>query len=182
LDDRTYPETVLTAPLAGCHLVAKYDLIVATKDARLLIYDWKTARQPTKRQYLEKRLQTRLYPYLLARAGAHLNQGQPVSPQQVEMVYWFAAGEGAVERFPYSAAAYQADQSYLTNLIETIQGLGESEFPMTSDERRCAYCVYRSLCERGERAGDLEAFEAEATLDSPAGFDIDFEQVAEIEF
>ena len=43
------------------------------------------------------------------------------------------------------------------------------------------YCSYRSYCNRGERAGLMD--EAEAEMDAAAAeFNIDFEQIAEIEF
>ena len=147
----------------------------------MLIYDWKTSRQRSKRSVLEKRLQTRLYPYLLVRAGAFLNAGVSIQPEQVEMVYWFAEHPDQPERFAYSSAAYQADEAYLTSLIETVMRLEEADFTLTDDERLCAYCVYRSLCNRGVVAGDLAALDAEDD-DSLPTIDIDFEQIAEIDY
>ena len=177
-----YPEISLTAPLDGYRLIGKYDLIAVHPQGRLCIYDWKTSRQRSKRQTLEKRLQTRLYPYLLTRAGAFLNAGAPIQPEQVEMVYWFAEHPQQPERFVYSSAAYQADEAYLTSLIETVQRLDETDFTLTDNERLCAYCVYRSLCNRGVAAGDLAAFDAESDHDAPPSIDLDFEQIAEIDY
>jgi hypothetical protein len=176
-----YPEISLTASLVGTRLVGKYDLVAMHPQGRLRIYDWKTSRQRSKRQTLEKRLQTRLYPYLLTRAGAFLNAGSPIQPEQVEMVYWFAEHPQEPERFAYSSAAYQADEAYLTSLIETVRRLEEAEFRLTDDIRQCAYCVYRSLCNRGVAAGDLAAFDAEGNDTLPA-INLDFEQIAEISY
>ena len=142
-----YPEISLTAPLGDTRLVGKYDLVAAHPGERMLIYDWKTSRQRSK-LLLEKRLQTRLYPYLLVAPGAFLNAGVSIQPEQVEMVYWFAEHPVQPERFAYSSAAYQADEVYLTSLIETVMRLDEADFTLTDDERLCAYCVYRSLCNR----------------------------------
>jgi hypothetical protein len=177
-----YPEISLTAPLGGTRLVGKYDVVAVHPQGRLCIYDWKTSRQRSKRQTLEKRLQTRLYPYLLTRAGAFLNAGVPIQPEQVEMVYWFAEHPDSPERFAYSSAAYQADEAYLTSLIETIRRLEEADFRLTDDVRQCAYCVYRSLCNRGIAAGDLAAFDAEGDDDALTSIDLDFEQIAEIDY
>jgi hypothetical protein len=177
-----HPEISLTAPLAGYRLVAKYDLVVLTGQGQALIFDWKTARRRPPRDRLAARLQTRLYPYLLVRAGAHLNQGAALQPEQVEMLYWFANFPDQPERFPYSAASFQADEAYLSSLIETIQRLPDSEFHLTDDERRCAYCVYRSLCDRGVRAGPLAAQEDELPPGELPLPDIDFEQIAEIAY
>jgi hypothetical protein len=176
----SYPEISLTAGLGGFRLEAKYDLVVVLPNGRAVIYDWKTNRKRPERRWLASRLQTRLYPYLLRRAGATLNQGREIQPEAIEMVYWFAAYPGQPERFSYGDTAYKDDEAFLLELVGTIQRLGEGEFPLTSDLRRCAYCVYRSLCERGVRAGDLA--ESEAGLDEETPLEVDFEQIGEIEF
>jgi CRISPR/Cas system-associated exonuclease Cas4 (RecB family) len=176
---KLYPETSLSASMAERRLMAKYDLLAATQD-RLLIYDWKTGRAKPSRRWLEKRLQTRVYPYLLSRAGHQLNEDQPVPADRIEMVYWFANHPDQIIRIPYSSAAYRADEAYLTDMVETIQRLEESEFHLTADEKRCAYCIYRSLCDRGVSAGSLSDLWDEA--DDEVGFSLDFEQIAEIEF
>ena len=172
-------ETTLSAPLGDCRLVAKYDLIVFTRGPRALIYDWKTARKRPRRERLAERLQTRVYPYLLVQAGAALNGGEPFEPEQVEMVYWFAEFPDQPERFPYSQAAFNTDQAYLGELVDTIQGM--SQFPLTSDEKRCAFCTNRSLCERGVRAGGMEAME-EAEPGEELELSLDFDQIQEIKF
>ena len=181
---RFYPEVFLSASLAGYQLEAKYDLVVILPEGHARIYDWKTGprsgRKRQSRRWLAARLQTRLYPYLLVRAGAPLNQGRGVPPDSVEMVYWFAGRPGEIERFTYNLQAHQEDEAYLVDLIETIQRLEDGEFPLTSDVRRCAYCVYRSLCERGTRAADLA--DAEFDFGESDDLEVDFEQIGEIEF
>jgi len=180
-----HPEIVLSAPLGDYRLVAKYDLVTVDPSAMLragpgrqaVILDWKTSRRRPNRKYLAERLQTKVYPYLLVLAGDHLNGGQPLAPEQVEMVYWFADFPEDPARFPYSSAQYEADEAYLTSLVGQI---GSPPYPRTTDERNCRYCRYRSLCQRGVEAGPLDEMEDELTQD----FDIslDFEQIAEIEY
>jgi CRISPR/Cas system-associated exonuclease Cas4 (RecB family) len=183
-----FSETSLSAPLGNFRLLAKYDLIAIAPDGSARILDWKTSRKRPRRPWLAARLQTRLYPYLLVRAGAQLNGGKALLPEAVEMLYWFADFPEQPERFPYSQKTYQEDERYLLGLIETLQRLGEQDFPLTSDEKRCAFCVYRSLCNRGVRAGDLEkaSLTDEASLTSERGdgslSDLDFEQIAEIAY
>lgn len=181
-DGARFPEVSLAAALGGYRLLAKYDLVIVSPGERALVVDWKTSRKRPRRAWLAARLQTRLYPYLLVRAGAQLNQGQPLPPEAVEMVYWFADFPEKPERFPYSQQAYQEDERYILGLIETLQRLGDADFPLTEDEKRCAFCVYRSLCERGVRAGALDSLSltGEAGDDFPPN--LDFEQIAEIEF
>jgi len=202
-----------TGPSTG-RLVARYDLVAVGPSAmlragpsamlragpsamlragagrRAVIVDWKTSRKRTQRKWLAGRLQTRVYSYLLVRAGSHLNAGQPFEPGQVEMVYWFANFPADPERFSYDAAQFRADEVYLTSLIEEIKGLAlsspkglrDDDFPLTTQKRRCRYCPYRSLCRRGVRAGAFDEVEDEP--DSGYDFDIslDFEQIAEIEY
>jgi hypothetical protein len=175
---RRYPEITLSAPLGAYRLLAKLDLLAVTAQGRALILDWKTARKRPRRQWLADRLQTRIYPFMLVQAGATLNGEVPFLPEQVEMVYWFADFPDQPERFPYTASAYQADQDYLAEMVATVQRLAENEFALTSDIRHCAYCVYRSLCDRGDKAASLDGFDA---LDEAAPL-LDFDQISEIEY
>ncbi len=142
-------EVVLSAPLAGYRLVARLDLLVV-EGPRAVIVDWKTAPRRPSRRWLAERLQSRVYPYLLVRAGADWNDGQPFLPEQVEMVYWFADFPTDPQRFPYDAARYAADGAWLTALIEEIASLGDEDYPPTVQERQCGHCVYRSLCSDAE--------------------------------
>ncbi len=178
---KLHPEMSLSAPLAGSRILAKYDLVAVSSQGTLSIYDWKTARVRPRREWLETRLQTRVYPYLLKQAGAHLNSGKPIQPEQIEMIYWFSEYPEQSERFAYSPAAFQADEKYLTALVETIQRLQEEEFYLTSDEKRCGFCTYRSLCNRGVTASSFEDQEL-LTQDQFQEVLVDFEQIAEIEF
>lgn len=179
---RGYPEISLSATLAGFRLEAKFDLVLLLPDGGTRIYDWKTSRRRPERRWLANRLQTRLYPYLLTRAGAVLNGGEDLMPEKVEMIYWFADHPGQPERIAYSAQAFRDDEAYLTDLVATIQRLGDDDFPLTTDLRRCAFCSYRSLCDRGARAGDLDEMQGEADITDEMALNLDFEQIGEIEF
>ena len=185
-----YPEIVLSAPVYGhrsnYRLVAKYDLFAVDAGRRAAIVDWKTSHKRPQRKWLAARLQTRVYLYLLVRAGSHLNAGLPLEPEQVEMIYWFANFPQAPEHFAYDTAQYEADEVYLTLLIEEIEqqveNLAGKDLPLTTQERRCRYCAYRSLCQRGIRAGAFEEAEEELELDNDFDIVLDFEQIAEIEY
>jgi CRISPR/Cas system-associated exonuclease Cas4 (RecB family) len=175
---RFYPEITLAAPLGAYRLLAKLDLLAVTPQGRALILDWKTSRKRPRRRWLADRLQTRVYPYLLIQAGAFLNKEASFLPEQVEMVYWFADFPDQPERFPYTASAYKSDQDYLAETVATIQRLAQDDFSLTTDVRRCEFCVYRSLCERGIGAGSLDEFDA---LDEETPR-LDFDQTLEIEY
>jgi hypothetical protein len=84
-DKQIIPEVGLSMPLAGHRLVAQFDAIVIGSDCfknqkepqaiasedkpSLLIVDWKTYRQRPSRDWLGRRLQTRVYPPVLIEAG-----------------------------------------------------------------------------------------------------------------
>ena len=172
-----YPELTLSAPLGNFRLLAKYDLI-AVRDGKATIYDWKTYRKRPRNEWLSARMQTRVYRALLAKAGAHLNNGQPFEPEQIEMIYWFADFPNDPAKFSYTSAQYQRDWDTFTKLVEEITSA--SSFPLTEDRQKCAYCTYRSYCERGIRAGDGE--QAEAEMEAEELFDVNFEQIGEIAF
>jgi hypothetical protein len=175
-----YPEATLSMPLMGYRLVAKYDLILVVPEGRATIYDWKTSRKRPKRTWLLERLQTRVYPYLLAQAGAHLNQGKPFAPEQIEMIYWFAEAPNEPEIIRYSVDLFAKDEAYLKSLITQINGLSPEAFTLTPNNERCRFCTYRSLCDRGAEAGNLDELDTE--LEPVAEAEFDFDQIAEIAF
>jgi CRISPR/Cas system-associated exonuclease Cas4 (RecB family) len=179
LPSSRHPEVILSAPLEGYRVVARYDLVAVDAGRRAAIVDWKTSRKRPKHQDLAGRLQTRVYPYLLVRAGVYLNGGQSFAPEQIEMIYWFADYPDDPARFVYDAAQYEADEAYLTTLVHEIERA--EEFPLTTQERHCKYCSYRSLCRRGVEAGPLDRVEDELSLDD-LGVVLNFEQIAEIEY
>jgi len=178
-----YSEVTLSAPLGKYRLLAKYDLI-AVNNGKATIYDWKTYRKRPRNEWLSARMQTRVYRAMLARAGAHLNKGQPFEPEQIEMIYWFADFPDDPARFEYTSAQYQRDWDLLVKLSDEI-ALREAQdnaasFPQTDDRQKCAFCTYRSYCERGVHAGAWD--EVEAEMEAEEFFDVNFEQIGEIAF
>ncbi len=188
LPGQHFPEVTLSAPLGESgerRLVAKYDLVVLTGDGRSVIFDWKTARHRAPRRWLAERLQTRVYPHLLLQAGFDLNHGQPLAADRIEMIYWFAGFPDRPERFVYSSAQATEDEGYLHSLVEQIALLagGEGVWPLTPDETQCRFCVYRSLCNRGTVAGSTDdADYRDFEPDMDATVELDFEQIAEVEY
>lgn len=181
-----YPELTLSVPLGEHRLVAKFDLVAIEPGRKAVIVDWKTSRRRSSTSFLAARLQTRVYRYVLVRAGAHLNDGAPIAPEQVRMVYWFAVDSEHPETLLYDSRQRDADGRYLAGLTSNIAASGDDGFPKTDDLRHCHFCPYRSLCDRGVEAGQLSE-EGAADVDEPQPeFDweqgLDFEQIAEIAF
>lgn len=172
-----YPELTLSAPLGQHRLLAKYDLVAVQPAKKALIFDWKTYHKRPRDEWMAARLQTRVYRALLIQAGAHLNKQTPFQPEQVEMIYWYADFPAEPARFPYTTAQYKRDWDALNRLAAEIAA--RREFPLTANEEKCAYCPYRSYCNRGTQAGQLDEMDVETEFESIA---VNFEQIQEIEF
>ena len=179
---RRLPEMTLLLPFAGYALEAKPDLLVVSPEGKATIFDWKTAARLPRREWLEHRMQTRVYRYVLLQAGQGLNGGKAFAPEDIDFVYWYAGFPDQPFRLDYSAALAAEDESVLREIIEEIAGRVPDDFPKTPDIRRCRFCAYRSYCDRGEGAGDIEEMEEVPTAPEPSRVDLDFDQIAEIEF
>jgi RecB family exonuclease len=161
--------TISQSPPLSFRLAAKYDLIAAEPDGRVVIVDWKTAQRRSDPASLRQRWQTIIYPYVLVEASAGLPWG-PVRPEQVEMRYWFTAAPAQPITFRYDAAQHGANQRRLMRLLtEILTGEREADFPKVPDtpinrRRLCAFCIYRSRCNRGDTAGDLEELDDAETF------------------
>jgi CRISPR/Cas system-associated exonuclease Cas4 (RecB family) len=171
---KLYPELTLSAPIGKHRLVAKYDL-VAIGAEKALIFDWKTYHKRPKDEWMSIRLQTKVYRALLVAAGAHLNGGKVFEPEQIEMSYWYADFPSEPSVFPYTTKQHKRDWASLFGLVSEIDA--KQSFPMTDDEKKCAYCPYRSYCNRGVAAGQLDELETELSV-----LDVTLEQIQEIEF
>ncbi len=158
-------EVAFSIPLGAYRLVAHCDLIAVEADRadqtdRVVIVDWKTEhRRPTHEQLLT-RLQTRVYRYIVTEA-----QARP--PGTVSMIYWFAEYPDQPEVLLYDARQHADDQRYLTELIAEIdrRAMQPGEWDKTPNERKCAYCTYRSLCNRGVVAGAINPDEEDLETD-----------------
>ncbi len=177
-----YEEITLSVALDGYRLIAKYDLLIIQPKGELIILDWKTSQNHPKRKWLADRLQTHVYPYVLTGALSGLIGGNPVDPNQIEMIYWFTSQPDQPERFSYNKLNYQEEAGYLNNLVSTINQKSDPIFPLTPDVRRCLFCTYRSLCDRGVKPGDLRSLEDYSESESAEEVTLDFDQIGEIEF
>lgn len=179
---RLYPEMMLSVPLRGCRLMARFDLLAVQPDGRFLIIDWKTSLHKPERDTLAQRMQTRVYPFVLALAGAAFNTGQPIDPAAIEMIYWYPASPDQPEHFQYNAKLRQRDEEFLSSLIEQVKHAAQTAaFPLVEDTKACTYCVYRSFCDRGQKGGPVAEL-AEETVGELDLSSLDWDQIAEIQF
>lgn len=179
-ESQLYPEVTLSTPLRGYRLIARFDLLVAQPDGTFLIFDWKTAQRKPPRNTMANWLQTRVYPYVLAMAGADFNNGQSIDPLAIQMIYWYSAKPDQPEQFVYNRQLWQQDEQFLSNLIEQVKQASQTNtFPLVEDKKACRYCVYRSFCHRGAKAGSVTAL-AEESIEVSDVLAFDWDQSAEI--
>jgi hypothetical protein len=177
-----YEELTLSIPLNEFRLIAKYDLLIIHPDGRCTIVDWKTSQNLPRRRWLADRLQTHVYPYILTNAGSSLSMDRAVDPEAIEMIYWFTNYPEQPARFQCSTSNAKEDERYLSDLITMIGQKNELIFPLTLDVKRCLFCTYRSLCNRGVKAGGLERFEEWLETEDSREINLNFDQIGEIEF
>lgn len=182
LAGQRWVEMTLSTNLGGQRVVAKYDLILSEENGELTIFDWKTSQKASQKRQLLERIQTRLYRLVLVQAGSAIFKGIELRPEQIKMNYWFATHPQSPVSLPYSQAAYEKDQVDLTALIEKICASEASDFIRTNELAKCRFCVYRSHCDRGIEAGDLDEFDDLAQELDGMGAVMDFEDLPEIEF
>lgn len=178
---KRYAEHILFTPFAGFRLIARYDLIAVEPGKRLVIVEWKTSFPKKDPSFIKKRIQTRLYLLLLVEAGHVLNQAD-VYPDQVEMIYWFADRPEKMIHIQYSEKAYREDHEYITRLISDIASRKPGQFELTPNTKNCTFCNYRSLCNRGKYAGNLNDLEEEPNQEFEDTIQIDFDQIGAIPF
>ncbi len=176
----TFPELTLITKLNGHRLIVKYDLVIVEKD-QLTIYDWKTTQRLPKPASLNTRIQSRIYPFVLAREASAINNGS-LQPGQIKMVYWQAQFPGQTHTIAYNQDMFGADLAYLSHLVDEIVQLPIEGFTKTPHLTFCKYCNYRSFCDKGISAGLLSELDRDLEDLDLSAFNIDLDQVEEISF
>ena len=181
-DHQRYSEIVLTSPFLGHELVAKYDLVVQTPEGKFIIYDWKTAAKKPSRTILSQRFQTILYPLLFVKAGKSLFNSYSSDPGDISMHYWYAMSSDPEEIFPYSYEIHTNNVKEITKIVTEIDDLitGGTPFPLTEDQSHCQKCVYRSLCERGNRSASFDQY-TDIENEDLSNQHFDFDSITELE-
>ena len=166
------PELPLVVPLGDYRLYARYDLLAYERESAIIV-DWKTLETRPRERTLQQRLQTRVYLYCLAAAAEVVAPKSDLTPEALQMIYWFtnfAEDPGVVT---YGSGQFQRDGERLRDLAHEIATQPREAFEPTPDLRRCSYCLYRTLCER-ESVPDSSD---ETWLDEEIDFTIDWDDV-----
>lgn len=165
-------EKTISIPFLDYRLLAKYDLLIKNGEGTYTIFDWKTSTSLPSRHVLAKRLQTIIYPLVLQKSIIHVEGQLPVT---IEMIYWYPAQPSETIRFQFSSEQQYQGEVLLTRMTEEIIQNDEDWFLRTADQKKCYYCRYRSLCDRGIGAGTLDPG-TENFFDENV-FDLDFDSI-----
>jgi hypothetical protein len=142
---RILSELPLWTVIQGMKLTARLDrLLIAA--GKFHIVDWKTQRHRPCHDQLVQSWQTRLYPLLLCLAGAHLNQGQAISPESIRFTVWYVQHADQPYRLVYSRDRFEQDLQALTDQLLQLQTLQQQHFPMTPQVQTCSHCLFRTRC------------------------------------
>ena len=182
LTGQQFVEMILTTTLDEQRLLAKYDLILRKNERHWIIFDWKTSQNLPRKDWLMDRMQTRLYPWVLTQMINALGNHEASEPDQITMKYWFATHPESPVELRYNHEMYNADTAFFRKIINEILSKDETEFTRTLDSKKCHFCVYRSHCDRGIKAGELAAYEDFSLENEAMRFDMDFDQISEIQF
>lgn len=172
LPGEKFAEKLISIPLADHRLVAKYDLLVRQIDGTYTIYDWKTSLRPPSYTILINRLQSIIYPFVL-QTDISFRVVPADLPVDIEMIYWFPAHPAEPVQFTYSVNQLDNDREYLLGMVDEISSGSAELFEKTTEVKKCAFCRYRSLCDRGISAGNLS--DTDGLADVETVFDLDFD-------
>jgi len=181
LPEERHPEVRIRSNFAGWPVVGNYDLLAVNPGQEVVIVDWKTSRRLPRREQMQVRLQTRIYPALLVQSDSGLNHEEAIEPEMIRMRYWFPEFPDQPIDFKYDQDRFQQDVEMINELITRVAAMEEAGLIKTEQLERCRFCLYRSLCDRGEAAGPVDSLlEDPLEVDGAWEDSFDFEQVAEV--
>lgn len=139
------PECTYQASIEKAGIAAKYDLLQISKES-YTIFDWKTSSRVPHHSELIKKMQTRVYPYVLYH---YLISTSDIKHPVIQMVYWEVNDPGNPFVINYSHEKWIEDNKYLNDLMKRIKSMATEEYQKTTDLRQCQFCLYRSHCRIG---------------------------------
>jgi len=175
-----FTEFPLTAQLGEDKLTAIYDLIYLNENEELIIVDWKTSKYLPKKNTLALKVQSILYPFILNEISTEFLPGSNYSPEKISMRYWYPSSPTENFVFQYGQETHEINRVFLASTISEMRGKKAGEFILTKDEKKCGFCPYRSLCNRGISASNF--IESESYGIDERNLSPDFDQLPEIHF
>ena len=146
-DETAYPELSVNASLESFLVSGKFDLLLLDGE-KILIFDWKTSKRPPQSEWLRKRVQTQLYPLLARSLHQSRFPGAPIP--KIRFTYWEASFPEQSIQFDFEPSDLQRSQGFIIQLASEITSKPLDSFDKTLHTERCAYCLFRTYCQRPE--------------------------------
>jgi hypothetical protein len=150
-----FSEKTITIPFHGYRLIAKYDLLVREERNKYTIFDWKTNAKRPSLSSVQNKMQSIVYPVALW-SFLKLLPGDEDQNFNIEMSYWYPEFPDQPHRFHSSLELIKHQETELLELIYKISETPPDGFFLTDEVKKCAYCHYRSYCNRGQNAGKFD--------------------------
>ena len=176
--ERSFSEFPVMYQFGSIQFSAVFDLIYSTKNGEIGIIDWKTSHISPRKSTLSLKIQSILYPFLLRETAHEFFPEIDLRAKNIFMRYWYPTSPQKEYIFPYDESIHEKNRTFLSSLADEILVKKTGEFSLTRDEKKCGYCIYRSLCNRGIDAANLLDLE-ENGLDED-NLTIDFDQLPEL--
>lgn len=175
-----FSEFRLNAKIEVSRFTAVYDVIYLTENEEIGIIDWKTSKYIPNKKNLASKIQSVLYPFILHEGSAEFLPGFNYPPENISMRYWFPHSPFEEIIFPYGLETHEKNRDFLRSITCEIQEKKLGDFVLTEDEKKCGFCLYRSLCNRGVKARSY--LESESYVYDFSDFSPDFNLLPEITF
>lgn len=145
----------ITLPYAENRLSAIIDMIAWNDSTAFTIIDWKSAAKRPSRLFLQSRIQSDLYPFIVERLSRLQESSTPSKLVHIKFIYWFPEFPANPELFIYSENRDKEFSQHLNHIVKAIKESKLADFTMTEDTRLCKFCSYRSFCNRGVLPGNF---------------------------
>lgn len=147
--DIVIPECNITAVIDSVLIECKYD-VLAAKDDRITIFDWKTTKKSVKASDCRKTPQTRLYCLLAETAAEKFTEsGSEIFPSGVQMIYWFPEHPDKPVILPYNEELHEQDLAWLKMTKFSLSSSDKTDYPKQDNMEKCADCLYCTYCHPG---------------------------------
>ncbi len=114
---------------------------------KIQIYDWKTSRNIGDPNVLVKSPQTRLYCFLsMLNHENYKNYCGSITPDQIEMIYWYARFPSNPIHLPYSPELFEKDLIYFKDMAEKLCHENRTDYPQTIQRNNCHVCRFQTYC------------------------------------
>jgi hypothetical protein len=177
-----FSEYSVISPINGFRFIAVFDFISFESNKKILIADWKTTARKPKNELFMQSIQSVIYPLIAYETRSRIFIGsEDLNPEDFSLKYFFPEFPDKTISLDFNKDTFTTNKTILLNLINEITNKESGAYEKTANDKRCAFCQYRSLCERGIQAGKLD--DQETSTDTTFELDnLDFEQIEEIPF